>query len=48
MIYILDVDRTHPLGKVLTEYGNYKWMNGFIIGLCLGSTMTWAILSKKR
>ena len=50
--YILNVDRTTPVGKIVGEYGDHQWTNGFLIGhlsgLCVGGLLVWALLSKKR
>jgi len=49
--YILNIDRTKPIGKIVGDYSDYQWNKGFIIGhisgLCLGGIIVWIILSKK-
>ena len=46
--YIIDVDRTTPIGEMVEEYGVYQWQKGFVIGhlsgFCLGGILVWAIL----
>jgi hypothetical protein len=50
--YIINVDKTHPIGEIVWEYGAYEWNKGFAIGhisgLCLGGLLVWALLTKKR
>ena len=50
--FIINVDRTNPIGEIVADYGDYQWNKGFTIGfisgLCLGGIIFWAILSKKR
>jgi hypothetical protein len=47
--YILDVDRTTPIGEMVEEYGEYQWKKGFVIGhlsgVCLGGILVWVILT---
>ena len=50
--YLINVDRTTPIGKIVGEYGDNQWNKGFmfghISGLCVGGIIVWIILSKKR
>ena len=50
--YIIGVDRTNPIGKIIGDYGAYQWNEGFmfghISGICVGGIIVWAMLSKKR
>jgi len=50
--YIIDVNRTTPIGEIVGEYGDYQWNKGFafglVSGLCIGSTFAWILLSKRR
>jgi hypothetical protein len=44
--YIIDIDRTMPVGEAVGNYGDYQWAKGFLIGhisgLCLGGILIWA------
>jgi hypothetical protein len=48
--YIINVDRTNPLGEIVGNYGDYQWNQGFIMGhlsgLCVGGIIFWFILSR--
>jgi hypothetical protein len=50
--YIINVDRTHPIGEVIGEYCDYQWNKGFVIGhisgFCVGGLLVWVLLSKHR
>ena len=50
--YILSIDRTKPIGKIVGDYGDYEWNKGFMIGhisgFCLGGIIVWIILTKNR
>ena len=50
--FIINVDRTNPIGEIVGEYGEDQWKKGFMMGhisgLCVGAILVWAILSKKR
>jgi hypothetical protein len=50
--YIINVDRTHPIGEVIGEYCDYQWNKGFVIGhisgICVGGLLVWVLLSKHR
>ena len=50
--YIINVDRTNPIGEMVGNYGEVQWTKGFIIGhvsgLCVGGLLVWILLSKKR
>jgi len=50
--YIINIDRTNPIGKIVADYSENQWTKGFLIGhisgLCLGGIIAWIILSKKR
>jgi hypothetical protein len=39
--YIISVDRTNSMGKIIGEFGDDRWNNGFIrgfiYGLCIGA-----------
>jgi hypothetical protein len=49
--YIIDVDRTKPIGRMVEEYGKYEWTKGFLIGhlsgLCVGGAIVWILFSKR-
>jgi len=49
--YIIDIDTTNPIGKIIKEYGEYEWTKGFLMGhlsgLCVGSLFVWILLSKR-
>ena len=49
-LYITDIDRTTPIGKVLGDYGDYQWNNGFLVGcfsgFCICSIYTVIIYKK--
>lgn len=34
--YIIDIDRSTPIGQFIGEYGDYKWNNGFLVGFVSG------------
>jgi len=50
--YIINVDRTNPIGEIVGDYGDHQWNKGFMIGyisgLCIGGIIVWTVLSKKR
>ena len=50
--YIMNIDRTNPVGKIVGEYGDYQWNKGFMMGhlsgLCVGGLLTWIILANMR
>jgi hypothetical protein len=46
--YIINVDRTTPIGEAVGDYGDYQWAKGFLIGhisgFCVGGLFVWSIL----
>lgn len=50
--YIIDVDKTTPIGEMVEEYGDYQWRKGFVTGhisgFCLGGLLVWVLLSNKK
>jgi hypothetical protein len=48
--YIISVDRTNPIGKMVGEYGEDQWKKGFIVGhisgVCLGGVIIWILLTR--
>ncbi len=48
--YIVNIDRTNPIGKIIGDYGDYQYNKGFIIGhitgICFGGIIAWIILSR--
>ena len=49
--YIINVDRTYPIGEIVGEYGDSQWNKGFVIGhisgVCVGGLLVWVLLSKR-
>ena len=45
--YIINVDRSHPIGAIIADYGDYQWLWGHISGLCVGGLVAWLLLAKK-
>ena len=47
--YIINIDRTNTIGKMIWEYGEYEWKKGFLIGnisgFCVGGILVWVLLS---
>ena len=50
--YIINIDKTNTIGKMISKYSEDQFKKGFIIGhisgLCLGGLLVWAILSKNK
>lgn len=46
--YIINVDRTHPVGAMVADYGDSQWLWGYVSGLCIGGLLVWIILAKIR
>jgi hypothetical protein len=44
---IVSVDRTKPIGKLVGEYGDRRWMFGFIVGYISGSIVATICLIKR-
>ena len=42
--YIINVDRTTPMGMIVGEYGDNQWKKGFISGVCIGGILVWITL----
>ena len=47
-IYIKDVDKTHPVGNLVYEYGEKKFYNGLLIGFASGIVSTYLFNSILR
>ena len=45
--FIINVDRTNPIGGIIGDYGDYQWNKGFMVGfmsgLCLGGIIVMLI-----
>lgn len=35
--FIISIDKTKPIGKLIADYGDYQWNNGFIVGFISGA-----------
>ncbi len=49
--FIINVDKNTSIGKVVGDYGDYQWKNGFyigsIVGVYIGVCISYAFLYKK-
>ena len=46
--YIINVDRTTPIGEIVGEYGDNQWKKGFMIGVCVGGILVWIALRFRK
>jgi hypothetical protein len=49
--YIIDIDKTNPIGNLIDDYGKTQWNNGFISGFISGLcviTLYYIVLQKNK